>query len=350
MNIEYSSRFAKGRGEYEEWPNISGTNSMAIHYDNVTIQPHPDTRFSSRSEVDTRKMLGPYELQIPVISSPMKGVSGPDMVRLLAQRGAIGALYPYDIQQRLTLCNNFSSENIPCIYTVRLNESDDYMSQLYDAGASVILLDTAHGGMRQVLQKAERAKRIGFSAVIAGNTTNYEQAKWYAESGVVDINRGFVGPGAACETKVVTGVGTAGEISAIFDMRGIENTSLPDGYLKLIADGGIKNSGQVVKAIAAGADFVMIGTLLAGTDEAPKMYNEQGQLIFYGEASEAAMRDRGIQINANRRGEGRVFTIDEKGSANNLLDQINHGLRSAMSYSDAGTIPELQRNVIWTIT
>ncbi len=344
--------FIKGRGKTEEWPNITGVNSMQIGYNDVYLQPKPNTRFNSRQAVNPSNQLGPYSLDYSVISAPMESVTGPNLVRAMAEAGMIGALYPFkdeEIDELCRIADQNNRANVPCIYTQRLNAPDANMQKLFDAGAQVILLDTAHGGMQQLLKKAEVAKTIGFDTVIAGNITTYEQARWYVKEGTVDIARCFVGPGRKCRTKYVTGVGTAGEISTIFDMRGIPSAHLKDGYLKIIADGGIDESGDIAKALAAGADYVMIGSMLAGFDESNHIRDAEGNLIHFGEASSTAMARRGAEITSWRNAEGRSDIIEEKGPIVDQLGRIQAGIRSCMSYLDAQTQREMVENAQWAM-
>ena len=341
--------FNKGRGQYEQWPDVSGVNAMAIGYHNTQIQPRAETRFNSRKEVNPSVNLGPYQLQYGIISAPMKGVTGVDLARAMAENGMIGALYPFPIDTVCQIADQFTRQNLPCIYTTRLNDPVVDANKIFDAGGRVILIDTAHGGMQSVFPKAEALKKIGFESVIAGNITTYQQALSYVREGTINIARGLVGPGDMCETKITTGVGTTGEISAIFDMRGIPSPHLPDGYLKIIADGGVKNYGDIAKAFAAGADYVMAGSLFAGFDESNKIYDEDGNLILYGEASAHAMTERGTEATEWRNSEGRVKQIEHRGPIEPTLNKVKHGVRSAMSYANAGTMREFVEHTVWAM-
>ncbi len=352
MSNEFSPysppKIAAPRGHIVEWQDLPPNVAMSIRYQSVNIQPNSQTKIEHRKDVDPSVTLGPYTLQYGVISAPMRGVTGRNLAEAMASYGMIGALYPSeDIRETCTIADDFSNRNVPCIYTVRLNEKIDNAKMIYDAGGQVILLDTAHGGMSKVFERAEQLKKIGFASVIAGNITTFNQAADYAKAGTISIARGFVGPGNVCITKKQTGVGTAGEISSIFDMRGIPSSTLPDGYLKLIADGGIKNVGEIAKALAAGADFVMMGSLLAGYDEAPRIYNEFGNQIIYGEASARAMKHRDVVFDHSRQPEGREVEIEAKGPIIEFQNEISHGIRSAMSYVGAQNHREFVEKTVW---
>jgi IMP dehydrogenase/GMP reductase len=341
---EHLGRFAAGRGKIQRWPDIQGVNPMEIGYRNVILQPRPGTTIETRREPDPSVRLGRLNLRYPVIASNMKSVVGdPRAVEAFHKVGMVAATYPYqDVDYHARVCYDFTRRGVQAIYSVRMRHAEDDAARLIGAGASVILIDTAHGGMEQVIRRATAIKDahsdIPDLTLIAGNITTYDQAQAYAESGVIDIARVFVGPGEGCRTKMKTGVGTPGEISAIYDMH---------GWLKIIADGGIKEPGDVPKALAAGAEFVMIGSMFAGTEESGMESLANGKRAFYGEASEHAMRERGIRPDEFRGPEGAYLEIDDRGTVQDAAWEITRGLRSAMSYVGAHTMEEFRQNAVF---
>lgn len=341
---DHLGRFAAGRGKIQKWPNIHGVNSMAIGYRNVILQPRPGTTIETRKEPDPSVKLGPLHLRYPVIASNMGAVVGdPRAVEAFHNVGMVAATHPYkDVDYHARVCHDFTQRGVQAIYSVRLREAEADAEKLIGAGASVILIDTAHGGMAQVIRRATAIKDahhdIPHLTLIAGNITTYDQAQAYAESGVIDINRAFVGPGEGCRTKVKTGVGTPGEISAIYDMH---------GWLKIIADGGIKEPGDVSKALAAGAEYVMIGGMFAGTDESGMPLLDNGNRGFYGEASEHAMRERSIEPDEFRGPEGAYLEVPNRGTVQDVAWEITRGLRSAMSYVGAHNMDEFRANSVF---
>jgi IMP dehydrogenase len=219
---------------------------------------------------------------------------------------------------------------------------------LIKAGVDVIVIDTAHGHSQRVVETVEDTKR-NFSDVelVAGNVATDEGARDLIKVGVDAVKVG-VGPGSICTTRVIAGVGVP-QLSAIMDCaKAAKAADIP-----LVADGGIKYSGDVTKALAAGADVVMIGSLFAGTDESPgetvifqgrsyKIYRGMGSV----EAMKAGSRDRYCQEDVNLENklvpEGIVGRVPSRGKLADVIFQLMGGLRSGMGYVGARTIPELK--------
>jgi IMP dehydrogenase len=222
------------------------------------------------------------------------------------------------------------------------------MDALVEAGVDVIVVDTAHGHSKGVLDTvAETKKRHPKIDVIGGNVATVEGTKALIDAGADGVKVG-IGPGSICTTRMVAGVGVP-QITAVTDcVQVARKQSVP-----VIADGGVKYSGDVVKAIAAGAASVMLGSMFAGTDEAP------GELILYQGRSYKLYRGMG-SLGAMKRGSrdryGQAGTADEKlvpegiegrvphrGSMGSIIAQLVGGLRAGMGYTGAKTIPELQK-------
>jgi IMP dehydrogenase len=220
-------------------------------------------------------------------------------------------------------------------------------------GVDVIVVDTAHGHSRGVIDmvKAIRAEFPNLQ-IIAGNIATAAGFLALVEAGVDGVKVG-IGPGSICTTRVVAGVGVP-QVSAIMDVAlASKKTDVP-----IIADGGIKYSGDVVKALAAGADSVMIGSLLAGTDEAPGelvLYQGRSYKVYRGMGSIGAMKagskDRYFQgaVEEERKlvPEGIEGRVPYRGRLGDSLYQLIGGLRSGMGYVGAATIPELGRKAVF---
>jgi IMP dehydrogenase len=217
------------------------------------------------------------------------------------------------------------------------------------AGADVLVLDTAHGHSRGVLEMAGRIRSRLDTQLVAGNVATGEGAEALIGAGVDGVKVG-VGPGAACTTRVVAGVGVP-QVTAVFDCARV---CAAEG-VPLIADGGIRSSGDVAKAIAAGADAVMLGSVLAGTDEAPgDVILVQGERYkeYRGMGSLGAMKAR--SFSKDRYFQGDVEDVDKlvpegiegrvpyKGPVQQILYQLVGGLRQAMGYCGAPTIEALK--------
>ncbi len=220
---------------------------------------------------------------------------------------------------------------------------------LIDAGVDVVVIDTAHGHSSKVLDQVARIKRASAATqVIAGNVATYEGAKALIDAGADAIKVG-IGPGSICTTRIVAGVGVP-QLTAVIDTaRAGREAGIP-----IIADGGIKYSGDIAKALAAGADSVMIGSLLAGTDEAPGevfLYQGRSYKSYRGMGSITAMArgsaDRYFQADVTEQmklvPEGIEGRIPYKGSIGTILHQLVGGVRASMGYVGAPTIMEMQR-------
>ena len=220
---------------------------------------------------------------------------------------------------------------------------------LIDAGCDLVVVDTAHGHSQHVLDVVNRIKRISNEVqVVAGNVATGEATRALIDAGADAIKVG-IGPGSICTTRIVAGVGVP-QLTAI--MESVEAARAAD--VPVIADGGIKYSGDLAKAIAAGADAVMIGSLLAGTDESPGdvyLYQGRSYKSYRGMGSVGAMSqgsaDRYFQAEVNDRlklvPEGIEGQVPYKGPVAAVLHQLAGGLRAAMGYVGAPTIPDLHQ-------
>ncbi|WP_249639932.1 IMP dehydrogenase [Streptococcus uberis] len=221
---------------------------------------------------------------------------------------------------------------------------------LFEAGADAIVIDTAHGHSAGVLRKiAEIRAHFPDKTLIAGNIATAEGARALYDAGV-DVVKVGIGPGSICTTRVVAGVGVP-QITAIYDAAAVARE-----YGKtIIADGGIKYSGDIVKALAAGGDAVMLGSMFAGTDEAPgetEIYQGRKFKTYRGMGSIAAMKkgssDRYFQGSVNEANklvpEGIEGRVAYKGAASDIVFQMLGGIRSGMGYVGAAKIKDLHEN------
>jgi len=217
---------------------------------------------------------------------------------------------------------------------------------LIDAGVDMLVIDTAHGMSASVIQQVERVKKAyGNARIIAGNIATYDGAKMLIDAGADCVKVG-IGPGSICTTRIVAGVGVP-QLTAVMDARrAAEGTKAC-----VIADGGLKYSGDMAKAMAAGADAVMMGSLLAGTEEAPGevfLYQGRSYKSYRGMGSLGAMSkgsaDRYFQKDTERHKlvpEGIEGQVPFKGPVGPILHQMVGGLRAAMGYTGSATITDL---------
>ena len=230
------------------------------------------------------------------------------------------------------------------------------MQALVNAGADAIVIDTAHGHSKGVIEKLREAK-MSFPSIdiVVGNIATGAAAKMLADNGADAVKVG-IGPGSICTTRVVAGVGMP-QLSAIYDVYSVlKNTDIP-----LIADGGLRYSGDIVKALAAGGSSVMMGSLVAGTEESPgdtiiyngrkfKSYRGMGSL----EAMEHGSKDRYFQADTKDVKklvpEGIAGRVPYKGTVQEVIYQMVGGLRSGMGYCGAATIGQLHEAKFTRIT
>lgn len=224
------------------------------------------------------------------------------------------------------------------------SETLERVDALVRAGVDVVVIDTAHGHSKRVIETLREIKSsFPNIEVIAGNVATAEGAKALAEAGADGIKVG-VGPGSICTTRVVAGTGVP-QLSAI--MEAVSEAKKKD--IPVIADGGIRYSGDIVKALAAGAESVMIGSIFAGTEEAPGetiLYQGRKYKAYRGMGSVSAMREGGAERYFREGGkivpEGVEGMVPYKGSVKDVVDQLVGGIRSGMGYVGAKTIRELQ--------
>ncbi len=336
-----SKEFYLGLGRTVRWPDFPGNFPPAgsITYDDVLLMPGSETEIISRKEPKIDITFGPWNLGVPIVSAPMDTVSGPEMIIKLAELGGVGT-YPRNnnFEETLRWCEEFSERNIPCIYALGLHNPLEEAKQLKERGAQMILIDVAHGGMNMVARTAGEIKNKLGLWVMAGNIVTFKQAEKYKEIGV-DVARVGVGPGGACTTRLMTGVGFP-QLSAIFETS--------EAGIMVVADGGIKYPGDVAKALAGGAMSVMIGSMFAGTEETPgEVIN--GMKSFRGQASEDYMKDNGLSVDGFRAAEGVSVHIPVKGSVSHVINEITGGLRSAMSYVGARNLQELKDMAVFEL-
>uniref|UniRef100_UPI004025A6BC IMP dehydrogenase n=1 Tax=Dialister sp. TaxID=1955814 RepID=UPI004025A6BC len=227
------------------------------------------------------------------------------------------------------------------------SDVEDRVEALLDAKADVLVIDTAHGHSEGVLETIRRLRKaFPHLELIAGNVATYDATKALIEAGVSAVKVG-IGPGSICTTRVIAGIGVP-QITAIYDCaKAAEGTGIP-----IIADGGIQYSGDIAKALGAGASCVMLGNLLAGTEEAPgemiiyqgknyKSYRGMGSLG----AMQAGSKDRYFQQNAKKLvPEGIEGRIPYKGHVSDVLFQLIGGLRASMGYCGAKNIKAMNED------
>lgn len=311
-----------------------------LSYDDVLLVPqYSDIR--SRTECDTSVNLGPgVELSIPVISSCMDTVTEDVMAAAMSLMGGLGVIHRYNSpQEQANLVQNAVKlvEHATPIGAA-IGVTDDFMERaelLVQTGVSALCVDVAHGHHILVKEALEnlRSKFGNNLCIIAGNVATLQGINDLADWGANAV-RCNIGGGSICSTRIQTGHGVPG-LQTIFDC------AQTDRDVKIIADGGIKNSGDATKALAAGSDCIMLGSMLSGTDESPGdiIYsNGQKRKAYRGMASPEAQFDwRGRASSL----EGISTTVPYKGSVKDIINTLMQGIRSGFSYSGSRTLSEL---------
>lgn len=285
-------------------------------------------------------------LDIPLVSAAMDTVTERAMAIAMAQSGGIGVIHKnMSIERQAANVAAVKAHGLRVAAGIGITaDVIDRARALVEAGVDAVVLDSAHGDSAGVISALRRVKaEFPGLDVVVGNIATGEAASRLVDAGADALKVG-IGPGSICTTRVVAGVGVP-QISAIYEVaKAVEGSGVP-----VIADGGIRYSGDVVKALAAGADTVMLGSMLAGTDEAPGDIVEQGSSKFKTyrgmgsvDAMKAGSGDRYFQNGAKKLvPEGVVARVPYKGSVSDIVFQIMGGLRSGMGYCGAGDISQL---------
>lgn len=306
--------------------------ALSLTYDDISLIPHEISEIKSRSEVTTStKFLG-REMKVPVVSSPMDTVTGIEMAKTLKEMGCIGILNRFDASLETFLNYDKSANTIDAV-SVGLTTKDDILQKLADLNV-LICIDTANASNKEVLQMCESVKSKYNAKVIVGNIAHGATLKDLVNAGADAVRIG-IGGGSVCTTSVQTGIGI-GQVSSLLNVyhtRERENLKI-----ELIADGGIKSPGDVAKAMALGADVVMLGRMLAGTKETPGeviKYSDQLWKKYRGSAS------FGVKMKSEFI-EGEETMVPYKGTVRNVINTISDGLKSALSYMNCKNLEELK--------
>tara|TARA_Y100001938_G_scaffold150436_1_gene241323 strand:- start:963 stop:1991 length:1029 start_codon:yes stop_codon:yes gene_type:complete len=323
--------------------------NKTLSYDDVLLVPqYSDIR--SRSEVSLETNLGNnLVLSSPVISSPMDTISEAPMATAIGRFGGSAIVHRYNtVQEQCNIIDMaLGSAGVPINIGGAVGISDDYAlrsKMLINAGVTFLCVDVAHGHhilMKEALKEIRDA--VGPDVhIMAGNVATLQGVNDLSDWGA-DSVRCNIGGGSICSTRIQTGHGLPG-LQTIFEC------AKTDRDVAIIADGGLKTSGDMVKALAAGADAVMCGSMFSGTDETPgKVIEEQDGTrwkMYRGMASKEAQLNWRGRFSSH---EGVSARVPYRGTVNKLLEDIERGLRSGLSYSGARTIAELQSKAEFVI-
>ena len=322
----------------------------ALTFDDVTMAP----KYSEvlPSEVDTSiKLSNSLTLKIPLLSSAMDTVTESKMAIAIARAGGIGVIHRnLDVKKQIKEIRKVKKLGLLVGAAVGAGPSELKRAEaILKEKVDLIVVDTAHGHSKKVAEIIKAIKKIktNKTALCAGNIATTVAAKFLIKLGV-DIIKVGIGPGSICTTRLVAGIGVP-QLSAILEVKkGIKNNKV-----KIISDGGIKYSGDLAKALSAGADAIMIGSLFAGSTETPgKLVKKNGKLFkrFRGMGSVGAMNkgsaDRYFQIkqkdSSKYVSEGVEGFVKYKGKVKSIIYMLVGGLKSSMGYLGAKKIPNLK--------
>jgi IMP dehydrogenase len=313
---------------------------MALTFDDIQLIPRY-SEIESRQTLDLQTKLTRNTWQLcPIIAAPMDTVCEAELINAIGNVGATGCIHRFNtINEQVNIVKAVQCKTSIVAAIGATGDCIDRAAYLLGQNTRVLLIDVAHGHHINV-ERTIKTLKDRFSGkcefeIIAGNVATADGAYALALWGADAIRVG-IGPGAVCETRIRTGVGVP-QLTAIKNAK--EGTTLP-----IIADGGIRTSGDIVKALAFGASTVMIGSLLAGTPEASgEVIEIDGKLFkkYRGSASaDIKLEKSGIAKNV----EGTSTLVPLKEHANIVLTELLDGVRSGMSYLGAATIPELHKN------
>ena len=312
--------------------------NQSLTYDDISLIPTQISKIKSRTEASTNCNFLGLKLNVPVISSPMDSVTGLEMAKELSRLGCIGILNRFDSSLD-SLLNSKNGRGIKAV-SIALNTDLKTIEKIVEKNY-MICIDTANANNKEVLKKTEQIKKKFDAKVIVGNIAHGESLHQLEDAGA-DAVRVGIGSGSVCTTSIQTGIGI-GQVSSLLNIYHIRNEKKIK--IKIIADGGIKSPGDVAKAIALGADVVMLGRMLSGTRETPGeviKYNGQLWKKYRGSASFGVkMRNEFI--------EGEETMVAYKGAVKNVIDGISDGLKSSMSYMNCFNLDELRKTETFAI-
>ena len=327
-----------------------GSIKDSLTFDDVTLVPQYSSVLPSET-VTVTKLARNLNLKIPLMSSAMDTVTESKMAIAISKSGGMGIIHRnLSIEEQVREVKKVKKNNYLVGAAIGVSPKDlERAKELSKVNTDLIVIDTAHGHTQKVLEMIRKIKKkLKTCTLCVGNIATGKAAKFLADSGV-DIVKVGIGPGSICTTRLVAGIGVP-QLSAVIQVK----KALKNYKTKIISDGGIKFSGDIAKAIAAGADAVMIGSLFSGTIESPgKIFKHKGKLFknFRGMGSVGAMSvgsaDRYYQKKFKNVSkyvpEGVEGIVRFKGPVDKIIYNLVGGLKSSMGYLGAKTIQDLQK-------
>jgi IMP dehydrogenase len=316
----------------------------SLSFDDVLLEPKYSD-IESRKEIDLSTQIGTttaIDLLFPVVSSPMDTVTESEMASAMHRAGGLGIIHRYNtIEAQCEAVTGASAKNVGAAIGVT-GDFEERACALFDAGATVLCVDIAHGHHILMKKALHRLKSIFEDAVhiMAGNVATLRAFNDLADWGADSIRVG-IGGGSICSTRIMTGHGVP-------TFQSVLDCSRSDRDAAIIADGGIRTCGDIAKALAAGAEAVMLGSMLSGTDESPgEIFRVDGKPFktYRGMASkEAQIQWRG-HVSSE---EGVAYRSPYKGPVTDTLELVKKSLQSSFSYSGVKNMKEFRYNSLFT--
>lgn len=310
---------------------------QGLSYDDVLLVPKKGILQSRKDAIITGTVARDLIIDVPIIAAPMTSVVNARLAEEMYKAGGFSFLHRFNTPkeqaeefQKATI-NNLTDRGSVCGAAFGLKDAKERIELLYESGCKVFLLDVAHAHSLEVENNLSNLYFPGDVSLIVGSIATAEAASDFIDFGVHGLRVG-IGPGAACTTRAVTGFGVA-QLSAIMEVY--EEILLRGSDVTIMADGSIKSSGDIVKALAAGADTVMVGRLLAGATEAP----------FPGEYFGMASK----RVNNHNAPEGAEGNVEQTGSVEEMMKKLAWGIRSGVSYGGVATVEDLRNHTEFAI-
>ncbi len=328
-----------------------GSIKESLTFDDVLLLPKYSNVLPSETDISIN-LTKKIHLKVPFLSSAMDTVTESKMAIAMADAGGIGVIHRnMNIKQQSKEIIKVKKKKLIVGAAVGTSQEDLLRAKiLFDSGCDLIVIDTAHGHSEKVLNTLSKLKKFNKTVPICvGNIATGEAAKKLYNSGA-DIIKVGIGPGSICTTRMVAGIGVP-QISAIMDVK----RSLKNKNIKIISDGGIKFSGDIAKALAAGADAIMMGSIFAGTNESPgkkfkikdkfyKQYRGMGSIGAMSSGSANRYFQKNFKDKSKFVPEGVEGRVEYKGNVSKIIFQLKGGLRSSMGYIGAKNLGQISKN------
>lgn len=316
-------------------------------FDDVLIVPKYN-RIPSRREVDFKtQVTRNYWINMPLIAANMDTVCEAEMAITIGRLGGLGILHRFmTIEEQAEQVKKIKNEKLICAAAIGVKDYEERVEKLSQAGVNILVLDIAHGHSKRAGKVLDYIKKnYPKIDVMVGNIATKDAAQYFVSKGADAIKVG-IGPGSMCTTRIMTGCGVS-QITAVMDVY-----EYSQGRIPLCADGGIKKPGDLVKAIGAGADTIMSGSIFAGCDETPgefQIINGKKCKDYRGMASYDATLKK-LNIDGKEESEiisveGEKTIVESQGPVKNIVNKFLGGLASGMTYVGAKNIDEIKGRV-----